>query len=192
MKVLFFTLLCSVSLTQGMGKATLTPQEQVEKELFSLNRCLRYTKLTIEEIKAGASDLPTLKDAQAAQDRLEDQSKRLNKISTWIDVVHPSNKRILTVFAAYKAENKKQFQQQAQCFTPDPTQNKRSPKKRNGLTFEEFFEKDNQEELKRSVSAPTTTQEQINAHTFVEKIIDEEETEPSINETFGTLFIEKA
>ena len=186
MKFLLLTVLCSVSLTQGMQKATPTPQEKVAQEISSLDRCLRNTKLTIVSIKKGTSDLPTLEEAQAAQARIENRLERMENISQWVATHNPSKTRFNVALTTYKIENNKQLltipKQPASVPTTEPT-----VKKKGGLTFSEYLAGLPQLALDRSISAPTTTQEQITALILLNGTTGKEDAEP-INDTFGNLF----
>lgn len=174
MKFLLLTVLCSVSLTQGMQKATQAPQEQVKQEISSLDCCLHQTKLTILEIKANSSglSLPTLKDAQAAQARIENRLERMKSISQWVDTHNPSKILFNVVITAYKTENNKQLKTVPEKPVSAPT-TKQKEKRKGGVTFSEYLAGLPQLALDRSISAPTTTKEQINVHAIAGDTIDE-------------------
>ncbi len=60
------------------------------------------------------------------------------------------------------------------------------------MTFSEHLKREEERRIIRSVSAPTTTREKMSAQDLARGTINEEDTEESINETFGSLFKEKA
>ncbi len=201
MKVLFFTLLCSASLIQGSaplareaGKNSPGAKDQVQNEKLTMNYCLRQTMLTIAEIKKGTvTGLPTLEKAQAAQARLEDRLRRIQAIAGWITVRKPSDEAISRAFMAYKNKNKTELETAAKEPVVEPVvEPVKEKRNRIGITFSEHLKREEKKGIIRSVSAPTTTKEKMSAQDRAERTISEEDSEESINETFGSLFKEKA
>ncbi len=154
MKFLLFIILSSVSLMQGMEKVTLEKTEHVKaalektkQEKAFLTYRLQNTVLTIDQIKKGElAGHPTLKEAVAAYDRLNERLKRITTIERCITNSPTSPDKIAAFFAVYKEDNEKQLKTHSTEPVRTPSPKKKSP------SFEEFLKK--QEATNRSVSAP--------------------------------------
>jgi hypothetical protein len=190
MKFLFFSLLCSVSLSHAMVRSTsphLLPLETVEKELESLKSGRANIKVTIAAIKRGAPGLPTLEDAEAAKHRINGQLLHIQKILTWVSKKNPTPEKFNRVFNAYKKNRYSSLHQIAEEATPEPENlpSELREKRIKGRTFSEYLVHLDKKALRRSLSAPTTKEEEMTAQGTLPE-------SPEPHSALATLFREEA